>query len=645
MKEIRKNITEDILETINDIPFYGIMVLMPERNDKGEIYAFTILYQNGYSSYQRENIETKMVVYDTDKYKNELYDTLIKIAETGFPYHDEISEGFWKAGHWYEVWICRQQLNLVVSFIDITDKKRNESIYLDRQQHLKKEKEEIARRNEEMLKTLLVQLPAAIAILKGPKHIFEMANDLYSNLVGKTDLIGLPGREAVPEIVAQGIWDIIDNVYNTGESFTASEFPVFRDFEKNSTVAHRYFNFSINPLYNSDKKVEGIIIHAVDITDLVDTRNIIQDSGEQFRVLANNIPQVVWKADTNGNIVFFNKYWYDYSGLSHRNSLEWEWLFNIYSEDTANIQKLWTSSIKSGNIFETELRIRNFEGYYRWFSARASAMKDNTGKVIMWIGVFSDIQDQKESAEALENAVKERTSALSEAINDLSRSNNDLEQFAYVASHDMKEPIRMVSSYAMLFNRKYKSKIDSEADEYIGYITEGAKRMQELIEDLLDYSRIGRSDAIKPGIVDFNKVLQIAKANLHDLIENTGAVIKSTELPAVHGKAPQLVRLLQNLIGNSIKFTCKDTNPEISIDCSRIGNQYHFTIRDNGIGIDPAYAEKIFVIFQRLHTREKYSGTGIGLAVCKKIVELHGGKIWVESELDKGSTFHFTLNR
>jgi PAS domain S-box-containing protein len=494
------------------------------------------------------------------------------------------------------------------------------------------------------LRQLLLQLPCGIAIMRGPLHIYELANELYFNIVGKTELIGFPGREAIPEIVSQGIWDIIDNVYNTGDPFIALEFPVLLDRDKSGSPVQCYFNLNINPIFNEKNVPDGIVIHAVDISEQVNTRNLVQDSGEQFRLLANNIPQIIWKADPKGTIIFFNQYWYNYSGTTTGRKKNWDWALIVHPQDLKDTLSAWRNSLQTGNPFEVEFRLKKSDGTYRWHQGRASAMRDTTGKIMTWIGANSDIHDQKASEEALENAVEARTRALSEAIKDLSRSNNDLEQFAYVASHDMKEPIRMVSNYAMLLSQKYRNKIDPEADEFIGYITEGAKRMQELIEDLLAYSRIGRTDASESALIDCNKVFEIAKANLHEIIEDSGANLEFQELPTIHGKEPQLVRLFQNILGNSLKFRSPDKTPEIQIKCEKRSEQYLFSIADNGIGISPEYAEKIFVIFQRLHNREKYGGTGIGLAVCKKIVELHGGKIWVESDPGNGATFKFTLN-
>jgi len=224
---------------------------------------------------------------------------------------------------------------------------------------------------------------------------------------------------------------------------------------------------------------------------------------------------------------------------------------------------------------------------------------------------------------------------------DLVHSNKELEQFAYVASHDLQEPLRMISSYIQLLARRYQGRLDTDADEFIAYAVDGAARMQKLIGDLLAYSRVGtRSKGFEP--VDYTAVLDQALANLKAAIEESGAVVTHDPLPTVTVDNLQQVQLFQNLIGNAIKFHGEEP-PRIHVSAEQSGNQWVFSVQDNGLGLDPQYADRIFVIFQRLHTKEEYPGTGIGLAICKKVVELHGGRIWVESQPGIGSRFCFTI--
>lgn len=223
----------------------------------------------------------------------------------------------------------------------------------------------------------------------------------------------------------------------------------------------------------------------------------------------------------------------------------------------------------------------------------------------------------------------------------LARSNAELEQFAYVASHDLQEPLRMVTSYLQLLSRRYRGQLDQNADEFIDFAVDGAKRMRALINGLLTYSRLN-TQAREPAPVDCEAVLGWAKGNLGLVIEETKAHIESTPLPMVMADSLQLEQLFQNLLGNALKFRSQAA-PHIKISAELDGEQWRFAVRDNGIGFETQFAERIFAIFQRLHSHEKYSGTGIGLAVCKKIVERHGGQIWCQSAPSQGTTFFFTL--
>ena len=241
----------------------------------------------------------------------------------------------------------------------------------------------------------------------------------------------------------------------------------------------------------------------------------------------------------------------------------------------------------------------------------------------------------------LEARVQERTGELEEANAKLLSSNRELEQFAYVASHDLQEPLRAVNSYAQLLTRKYQGNLDTKADKYLGYIMEGATRMQQLINDLLEFSRVGtRAKALQP--IDCETLLSKVLDNLKIAIAESRTRVTHDPLPTVMGDEIQLIQLLQNLIGNAIKFRGEES-PQVHISTEQTQNEWVFAIRDNGIGMEAEYLDRIFTIFQRLHSKSEYPGTGIGLAVCKKIVERHGGRIWVESTPGVGSAFYFTI--
>jgi signal transduction histidine kinase len=260
--------------------------------------------------------------------------------------------------------------------------------------------------------------------------------------------------------------------------------------------------------------------------------------------------------------------------------------------------------------------------------------------------VFQNKEKEKRAAELIiankelvfQNKEKEKRAA------ELLIANKELEQFAYVVSHDLQEPLRMVASFTQLLERRYKDKLDQDANDFIKYAVDGANRMQKLINDLLDYSRTTSrgKDFAK---VDISQVLGQTISNLQKLIIENNALITNEDLPELKADESQIIRVFQNLIENAIKFKKKSELPKIHISCKKKNKFYEFAVRDNGIGIDMQFHNRVFTIFQRLHTKEEYPGTGIGLSICKRIIERHGGKIWFESKENEGTTFYFTLKK
>jgi PAS domain S-box-containing protein len=270
-------------------------------------------------------------------------------------------------------------------------------------------------------------------------------------------------------------------------------------------------------------------------------------------------------------------------------------------------------------------------GQIVWVDLAVALARDAQGHPQYEIALFDDITARKAAEAALRGAHEE-----------LKRSNAELEQFAYVASHDLQEPLRMVSSYTQLLMRRYGDKLDGDAREFTAFIVDGATRMKQLIEDLLAYSRVGTRDKnFKP--VEAESSLKRALTNLRAAIQDSGATVTQDRLPSIPCDEVQLAQLFQNLIGNALKFRKPDAAPAVHVGAAERGAEWEFTVRDNGIGIEPQYFERIFMVFQRLHDKGEYPGTGIGLAIVKKVVERHGGRIWVQSQLGAGTTFHFTM--
>jgi PAS domain S-box-containing protein len=304
--------------------------------------------------------------------------------------------------------------------------------------------------------------------------------------------------------------------------------------------------------------------------------------------------------------------------------------FNRVHED--DVEALYNSIADSAAKLSTgrlEFRLRKSDGEVRWFSGTCKPRRLDDRRVVFY-GVITDISSRKIMEEKLR-----------QTANELERSNAELQQFAYVASHDLQEPMRMVAKFTELLAKRYKGKLDDQADEYIAYVIDGARRMQTLISDLLSYARLGTLTTPFE-TVDTNLVVRRVLDGLRFTIEEAGATVKVSKLPAIKGDSQQLIQLFQNLLSNAIKFR-GETAPYVTIGAQRHGNEYIFFVEDNGIGIDKDYLDQIFVLFQRLHGKNEYPGSGIGLAICKKIVERHGGCIWADPDTTHGARLCFTL--
>jgi len=296
---------------------------------------------------------------------------------------------------------------------------------------------------------------------------------------------------------------------------------------------------------------------------------------------------------------------------------------HFHPDDSEATWDAFQNHIENYQALDTEQRVRRRRGSYRWFRIRAAVVRDAAGKVRRMSGSIRDVTERKKFEEALQ------------------QSNEDLEQFAVIASHDLQEPLRKVTSFCGLLQRDYSSRLDDEGRQYLDFAIDGAKRMRTLVQDLLLFSKIG-SETTSNQPVDSEAALELAMLNLETAIKDSGADVTFDDLPKVIAKNRELAQLFQNLIGNAIKYRSKKA-PKIHVGVSSADRCWQFSVADNGIGIKPEFQERIFRVFQRLHSRNEYSGTGIGLAICKRVVEQLGGKIWVDSNPEQGCTFYFTI--
>jgi len=364
------------------------------------------------------------------------------------------------------------------------------------------------------------------------------------------------------------------------------------------------------------------------------TEKTLRKSEAKFRTLVEHLPVITYTAALNetSKTLYVSPQIGKVLGLSPEQCAvnPGFWAEYLHDEDRARVLGEIHRSHQSGEPFISEYRMVPPAGRPVWFRDEARIVKGEDGGPLYLLGVMQDITERKQAQKKLERAMK-----------DIKRSNRDLEQFAYVAAHDLQEPLRMVSSYTQLLAKRYEDALDKDANDFIHYTVDGCNRMRGLLESLLTLSRVGRRG--KPfARTECRDVLASALKNLEVVIGENDATITYDELPAIMADEGQIVQLFQNLIANAIRYR-GEAAPEVQVSAERRNGGWEFSVRDNGIGIDPEHYERIFEMFQRLHGRGAYPGTGMGLAVCKQIVERHGGNIGVESEPGKGSTFRFAI--
>jgi PAS domain S-box-containing protein len=506
--------------------------------------------------------------------------------------------------------------------------------------------------SEQRFRNLIAEAPVATSLFLGRDLLIDMPNEAMIRLWGKTNsIIGKPLREAIPEIQGQPFLDILDDIYTTGNEYSAQE--ARADLVVNGQLRTYYFNFTYKPLRNAAGDVYAILDMAIDVTDQVIARRSIEESELRFRTLMEAIAQMTWTHTPDGKTNFHNQRWHDYTGMNLDQTKGDGWKAALHPDDLAITEQLLEQSLGEGTVFVVENRYRRgSDGMYRWHLNRALPIRDESGEITLWVGTATDIHEQKQLAANLEELVQARTQELEASNFDLRRSNENLEKFAYIASHDLQEPLRKIQSFGGILRDQYASQLGDGAD-HLERMHKAAGRMSLLIKDLLTFSRIStRQEAAAP--IALNNVLTEVLEDLEVTVQQSGGNIIVDELPTILGDASQLRQLFQNLLSNALKFRQAGVEPMIHIQSrsvlkgslprtvrpARSASMYYcISVSDNGIGFDEKYIDRIFQVFQRLHGRNEYAGTGIGLAICEKVVANHGGAITAESQPGRGATF------
>jgi len=410
-----------------------------------------------------------------------------------------------------------------------------------------------------------------------------------------------------------------------------------------------------------------------DVTEQRELEEKFRAGEERFRTLTEAVPQMVWTTNPKGNITFFNHRWEEYTGLQLSrlagNEHVEAWGNMIHADDVERHRNDWQSAVQNQpERFTDEFRLRRAsDGEYRWMLSTAVPLRDSEGTLTEWVGSFTDIDDQKRQAENLERMVRERTAALVDEIEErrraeqrvrevameLTRSNSELEQFAYVASHDLQEPLRKIQAFGDRLKTKFREELPDGGKDYVDRMLNSAGRMRQLIDDLLTFSRVTTQSRAFIRLELTNIVREVI-SDLSVRIEQASGEVHIGELPAIDGDPTQMRQLFQNLIANALKFQKPGVPPVVEVRGELVVGSgidsmgapvadCRITVKDNGIGFDPKYLDRIFQVFQRLHGREEYEGTGVGLAICRKIAERHGGTISAESRVGDGAMFIVTI--
>lgn len=387
---------------------------------------------------------------------------------------------------------------------------------------------------------------------------------------------------------------------------------------------------SISPVMGFDGSVQMLVIEARDITEIIQAMEAVKMSEEKFRMLTEQqmMGIVIIK---NEKVVFANKGFCELSGMEYKESQALTlagFLAKLQDENGVLTEERFK---ECRHEITCNLMLRDNQGEAKWVAVNKKEIifENSTATLVNIMEISQVIEVQKK---------------LEQSVAELLKSNEELEKFAYVASHDLQEPLRMIYIYSELLIKKYGTQINSEGKEFLDNIMNGAIRLRQLIKDLLEYSRVGNKSKAEPFTdVDMNEVVQTCLLDMKSAIQESKITVNKGNLPVIRGAKTQMIRLMENLIGNAVKFTRRVKEPVIAVFAEKKGNEWEFCVKDNGIGIEEGYKEKIFEIFEKLHTQDEYEGTGIGLAVCRKIVTQHKGKIWVSSHAGEGASFYFTI--
>lgn len=616
--------SQSLLAGILNSSLDGVAAFSALRNEQKKIVDFKLILLNPTAEKMLnrrldELVGKQLLVEMPEHLTNGLFDAYVSVVETSQPL--ELEFFYHKGpvnGCWLQIAAVKLNDGFAITFRNITERKQAETAL---------------RESEERFRAIFEQAAVGIAHISLSGQ-FLRVNPGFCEILGyqESELLCRTWQEITHPDDLGTESEYIQEMW-VGSVPTASMEK--RYIRKDGQV--RWVNVTISTMRIAEK-IQYFIGVIQDVSERKQAEIALRESEERFRAIFEQAAVGISQTTLSGQFLRVNPGFCEIMGYTEAELLEMAWQEITHPDDVEpNLD--YVSQLLAGHIqtYSLEKRYIRKDGGVQWVNSTTSAMRNATGTPQFLIGAIEDISERKQAQEQLQTSLEVQTRYAQE----LARSNAELEQFAYVASHDLQAPLSTIASYAQLLETRYQDQLEANAKKFINKIVKGAMRMQVLIDDLLEYSRVGRKN--KPfAATDCNRVFEEACANLHLALRKNQAVVTRSNLPLVTADSSQLVQLFQNLISNAIKYR-RDEPPVIRVTFENQEDCWLFAVQDNGIGIESKYSERIFQIFQRLHTQEEYSGTGIGLAICQKIVERHGGRIWVESQPGTGSTFYFTI--
>ena len=514
--------------------------------------------------------------------------------------------------------------------------------------------------SERRFRNLVAQATVATAVFTGRNMVLELANDAILDLWDKnSSIIGQTLLEFLPELLDQPFPALLDQVFTTGEMFTAQDAPV--RLERNGQTEIVYVDFSYQAMRDSQEAITGILVMATDVSEKVKTRQQIEEAEASLRGAIELAELGTWELDVVMNQVTYSDRIQAWLGFKASTEGVSSTTYNpVHERDRSRVEAAIGAVLQPGSsgIYDEEYTLVNQQtGTERTVHAHGRTYFDAQGKPVKIIGTAQDVTRQRNLQYELEQQVQARTQQLQASVQDLQRSNENLQQFAYVASHDLQEPLRKIQSFGDMLRSQYSEQLGETGGDYLSRMQSSAQRMSILIRDLLTYSRISTQQDTSTQ-VSLTDLVALVLTDLDITITETGAEITVASLPILPGDRSQIGQLFQNLISNALKFRRPDVAPRISVSTNQVAAAdlpitvrptraaaaYHrIDVADNGIGFNEKYLDRIFQVFQRLHGKSEFAGTGIGLAICEKVAANHGGAITATSQLGQGATFSVFL--